>query len=397
MISPREIRERARKVWLTGRPLASTLPGAGSLFPYVVAFRKPSAREWLDRFAELRAAAVLLERECKAVRGAGFSLELREMTHQRLGQQRVPERILFETVEDLAAVAGESAALDRFRTLTRMLESREPQLVAWVARRSLALLALEPDLAPLLATAARFREHPRPGCFARELGVPGVDGKFIETHKALLAEWLDLLLPPEAIDASVRGLSDRGFERRYGLRYEEPPIRFRWLDSRRALADRITDATVPLSQFMAFAPACEHVIVTENKINFLALPDRRNALAIFGGGYAIELLGDVKWLGRQPLHYWGDVDTHGFSILSRLRALWPDARSFLMDHQTLLVHRALWTQEPSQGRSLRDLPALGDHEQSLYDDLRFDRLGERVRLEQEKIGFTLVEAAVLNL
>ena len=46
---------------------------------------------------------------------------------------------------------------------------------------------------------------------------------------------------------------------------------------------------------------------------------------------------------------------------------------------------------------LRDLPALGDHEQSLFDDLRFDRLGERVRLEQEKIGFTLVEAAVRDL
>jgi hypothetical protein len=66
-------------------------------------------------------------------------------------------------------------------------------------------------------------------------------------------------------------------------------------------------------------------------------------------------------------------------------------------HQTLLVHRTLWTEEPSQGRSLRDLPALGDHEQSLFDDLRFDRLGERVRLEQEKIGFTLVEAAVRDL
>jgi hypothetical protein len=63
----------------------------------------------------------------------------------------------------------------------------------------------------------------------------------------------------------------------------------------------------------------------------------------------------------------------------------------------LLAHRTFWTQEPSQGRSLRDLPALGDHEHSLYDDLRFDRLGERVRLEQEKIGFTLVEAAVRDL
>src|SRR5688572_5762711 len=323
MISPQELRGRARKLWLTGRPLASTLLGGESLFPYVVAFRKPTAREWLDTFAELRAAVALLEKESKAATGVGFSLELREMAHQKLGQQRVPERILFESVEDLAELASERAALARFRTLTGILASREPQLMAWVARRPLALLELELDLAPLLATVARFRVNPRPGRFARELGIPGVDGKFIETHKALLAEWLDLLLPPEAIDSSVRGLSDRGFERRYGLRYEAPPVRFRWLDSRRSLADCITDVTVPLSQFQEFAPACEHVIVTENKVNFLTLPDRRNSLAIFGGGYAIELLGDIEWLGRQPIHYWGDMDTHGFAILSRLRARWP--------------------------------------------------------------------------
>ena len=43
------------------------------------------------------------------------------------------------------------------------------------------------------------------------------------------------------------------------------------------------------------------------------------------------------------------------------------------------------------------IPALNDHEQSLYDDLRFDRLGERVRLEQEKIAFALVKAAIREL
>jgi hypothetical protein len=37
---------------------------------------------------------------------------------------------------------------------------------------------------------------------------------------------------------------------------------------------------------------------------------------------------------------------------------------------------------------------MDDVERALYDDLRFDRLGERVRLERERIGYSLVLDAV---
>jgi hypothetical protein len=112
---------------------------------------------------------------------------------------------------------------------------------------------------------------------------------------------------------------------------------------------------VPLTEFAGYAPACRHVIITENKVNFLALPPCLGGLAIFGSGYAIDLLRSVPWLDCQPLHYWGDVDTHGFAILSRLRATWPHAQSFVMDRGALLAHRELWTEEPMESRCVRDL------------------------------------------
>jgi hypothetical protein len=46
---------------------------------------------------------------------------------------------------------------------------------------------------------------------------------------------------------------------------------------------------------------------------------------------------------------------------------------------------------------LRDLPSLDQHEQALYDDLRNDRLGDRVRLEQERVKYELVQKVVLSL
>lgn len=43
------------------------------------------------------------------------------------------------------------------------------------------------------------------------------------------------------------------------------------------------------------------------------------------------------------------------------------------------------------------LPTLDPHEQALYDDLRNDRLGDRVRLEQERVMYQLVRKVVLAL
>jgi hypothetical protein len=100
-------------------------------------------------------------------------------------------------------------------------------------------------------------------------------------------------------------------------------------------------------------------------------------------------------LQRCELHYWGDIDTHGFAILDQLRAHWLHAQTFLMDRDTLLSHEVQWTPEPQPTQ--RDLPRLNEAERRLYDDLRWCRLrAEPVRLEQERIGFECVERAVLT-
>jgi hypothetical protein len=81
-------------------------------------------------------------------------------------------------------------------------------------------------------------------------------------------------------------------------------MRFRWLDPNRALERALTDVTTPLTEFVALAPTCRNIIVTENKVNFLTLPESLGTLAIFGGGYALGLLTKVPWLDAQPLYYW---------------------------------------------------------------------------------------------
>ena len=95
------------------------------------------------------------------------------------------------------------------------------------------------------------------------------------------------------------------------------------------------------------------------------------------------------------MHYWGDIDTHGFAILNQLRAHLPAAASLLMDEETLLAHRAHWGEEAAPTQ--HDLPLLTPQEAAVYDALRRDRHQPKVRLEQERIGYGWLCARLENL
>jgi hypothetical protein len=104
------------------------------------------------------------------------------------------------------------------------------------------------------------------------------------------------------------------------------------------------------------------------------------------------VLEPLGWLADLDVVYWGDIDTHGFAILNRLRQYLPYARSMLMDRDTLLGHRDHWATEPSPTSVALD--RLAPAESALYADLTSNTFGRSVRLEQERVSFSAVEKAV---
>jgi hypothetical protein len=285
--------------------------------------------------------------------------------------------------------------LGDFARLARAIRSRFPVLRAWIEESPMQVLQHRADWPRLLAVLDYFVDHPRPDRYIRELVIPGVESKFIEGRKRLLADLLDRVLPETALDREAAGLAHHGFERRYGLRYDQPLIRLRLLDS--ALAGRfggLTDISLPLSRFVTLDPPCRRVFITENKINGLSFPPLPDSLVIFGLGYGVDSLRDAAWLRQREIHYWGDLDTHGFAILSQLRGYFHDVASLLMDRETLLGCRGAWGQEPPGKRFTAEPENLAAAELELFLDLRDDRLGERLRLEQERVPFDRVQAAL---
>ncbi len=387
MIGPGEIKAKAEKIWQSGLLLRAYLTGE-EVFPLDIPFRKPTGKEALERFAEVRSWMLSLREAGKDSRGFGYALEFAAVNHRQLGEQRFPSRIFFETLPDLLRLIGRQRDFERFRELAELTLAAHPSLRPWLEQSPFNVLDNRESWPRLLCVCAYFLDNPVPRRYLRELDIPGVDSKFVERNRRILREMLDILLPPAAIDRTVTSLAGSGFERRFGLRYDEPLVRLRLLDPTSAAACGPTDLSIPLSQFLFFAPPYQQVFITENKINGLSFPPVADALVIFGLGYGIQALKEADWLRRKEIVYWGDIDTHGFAILSQLRGYFPQTRSMLMDRETLLAFRHLWVAEEADKRCAAALVHLDGEERRLYDELRGNALGEHVRLEQERIAFS---------
>ncbi len=427
---------------------AAAAESDGPPFPLRLSLQGPSPKELGERFdASRKWIARLSAGESRP----GYSLEWRELRHQQLGRNSVPVAARFDSPDDALRFAGRLKAGEELLRLSAVIGAAFPELYPWMLRRPLVILEQGKDWPAILGTLAWFRSHPRPGLFARQIDAPGVHSKFVEGHRSLLAELLDLVLEDRAIDRAAAGAA--AFNRRYGLRDKPQLVRFRSLDPAIGLglsfargggeetaAARREDGMVaasppsttpppaptPQASATSSASASEaspsgatvfalsqvsieardfarfyggesglpfrEVFITENEINFLAFPERRGAIILFGAGYGFGYLAEAVWLANCRLRYWGDLDTHGFAILDQFRALFPDAESFLMDRETLLAHRELWTVEGKPTSA--ELTRLDAGERSVYDALRGDLLAPALRLEQERIRFSWLEAAL---
>jgi hypothetical protein len=359
------------------------------LFPKRLILKTPGSTELLDRFDEARDWSAKL-RAMKHVR-----IEMREVRHRVLGANALPAEAWVDSVDDAVALIGKQKEAAAFRRVVEVVSSRQPLLLPWLEKKPLRALELADDGSRLLDVVGWLQAHPRPGIYLRQMDVPGVHSKFVEDHRAVLSEWLDLALPAAAVDEACSGAKQ--FARRYGFRDKPERIRFRMLDPAHNLlpGEHPQDFTLDSDSFVRLETSVSLVFITENEINFLAFPAMRDSMVLFGAGYGFEALGRAEWLTGCAVWYWGDIDTHGFSILDQLRGHFPHVRSLLMDRATLLAHRDLWGREDKPRQ--RDLAHLLPEEQAVYDDLRDNRLGDGLRLEQERIGFDWVLAALGEL
>ena len=377
--TPADLKAQVQKLWDRGLLLSSTI-GGEQILPRRLTLKSPDSGQLSERFAETREWITRI-----SAASSHYRIVWRSVNHRILGPNEIPSEVWIDSLDDALGLIGKRRAAEQFATLVAITRECQPELLPWLAKRPLRALELSESWPLLLEIVAWIQKHPRPGRYLRQIDLPGVHTKFIEEHRTVLSELFDLVLPPEEIDTTATGAG--GFCRRYGFRDKPLRVRFRILDPKLALFQTETDQDITLTQatFARLELPVAKVFITENEINFLAFPRSDDAMVIFGAGYGFENLAAINWLRDRKIYYWGDIDTHGFAILNQLRGYLPHAASFLMDQETLMAHRTLWgTESHPETANLMRLTA---EESTLYDQLRRNELGDRVRMEQERIGY----------
>lgn len=373
MITPQEIIERARRkyedflvTWLRGE-VETLLP-----------LNWPAGKIPGD-LASIRSDGIALQESSKEQRGYGYNVQWTTRSTQRLGQQTLPDRVVIDTPHDFLKLIGKEREFTHFQADVQVIRAALPALEAWLEANPLRIIEYHDKWKSIILVCKYFLSNPRPARYIRELPIE-VDTKFIEQHDNILRSLLDALLPAEAINGEFTN-----FERRYGLRFEEPLIRFRLLDDQLEwkFTLPLNDLSLPLSQFAKFSILeGQHCIIVENKTTFLCLPRFPKTFAIWGKGFDVAKLKNVAWLHTCPILYWGDLDAQGFQILSSLRGIFPAVKTAMMDKATFDAFQQFVV--PGKEVRLNALPNLTEDENSLCQYLATHTL----RLEQERLPFT---------
>jgi hypothetical protein len=259
-----------------------------------------------------------------------------------------------------------------------------PGLSDWIARNVRSLAGFADSIDGLIDVTRYFLEHPWPDCFARQIPVH-VDTKFVDRHQAVLRQWLDILLPPSAIN-----VNETRFSERFGLRDGQQHRAIRILDDvlLRELNLPVDELSLPLRSLATLPVRDATVIVVENRLNLFTLPRLPRTIGIEGEGKAVTRLEQLRWLHDNRIIYWGDIDVDGFQILSSLRNLFPYTASAMMDEATLDRHQDHIV--AGHGRQVTIKSNLTAGELAAY------RLCQRsnLRLEQERIPQQYVDAVL---
>jgi hypothetical protein len=375
---PADVRAVVRKKW--GALLAAYVAGQ-ECPPLNFALRGPGPAEIGERLAEVQKWAA--EWEQAAARGP-LRVEHKKVGGRHIGVNLIPGRAWVDGYEQAWTLLGAIGEVRRLADLAEQTRAACPRLVPWLTSHPVRALGLAADWDQILATITWIDQRQAPGMYLRQVDVPGVDTKFIERHKGVLTDLLDQQLDPGRIDPETRD-----FEARFRFRRKPSYVRFRCgLPSEGGF----TELCVRAGEFTAQPPGITRAYIVENEITYLAFPLTADAIVILGGGYAVPVLESLAWLPALDVIYWGDIDTHGFAILNRLRHHVPQARSILMDRLTLLAHRDQWVTEPTPTSAA--LAVLTPAEQSLYRALVAAEFGPAVRLEQERISFSAIEQSL---
>ena len=212
--TPAEPADPGARLWDEGRICWRAMVSGRRLFPLAPALAAPGrpascrsdsrGRAWIARAAareEANAASAMM-------------LEWRDQSPRQSGRNRIPADAWFDCAGRCAATHRQDRRGASVSSCSRPRDAEPavPRCAVACAPAAARSWSCADDWDRAAGSVAWLQAHPRPGLYLRQVDIPGVDTKFIEDQRGLLAELLDLVLPARA-DRRIRPAARRNFRR----------------------------------------------------------------------------------------------------------------------------------------------------------------------------------------
>jgi hypothetical protein len=357
------------------RRLASTwhldAAAEAASWPHTVSLGRVSGADLAAGFPDFRRQASEI-RDWAAGNGLNVSIETRRV----LGTpQQIPTNVTVPDIDTAVLVAGKvwRERLGRGRARVPILAQLHPGLGSIAAAVRSVDKYTDQDFGLLNMAAAWFREHEAHGMTPRQVPIPGLHAKWLNSHGPELRY--------------LSGRTDLGLLPRHPSR-----LHFTYLDPAYLAAGgrRHDSASTGDTMTPAYTPSV--VVIAENKDTAIHFPPVPGGIAVEGAGFSgAETAGSLPWLAGCPaIFYWGDMDAAAFEILHQFRKAGVAADSVLMDVAAYEAYRQFGADTDAAGRALtaparKTLPLLTAAEENLYGVLTDPEWAGPYRVEQERI------------
>lgn len=366
MKSPAELALRWARQWEVADTREQRLLDARA-WPISLPIGKPSTAEFTQRTTDVR-------EHLKRWRAVGVGRVLWESVTYRGGSEAVdvPVQWVLDSPSEWSAACDDAAVRKEFERLGRLVAAADPVFHRTLVRQR-HLLQDKPEAE--ISQAIELARVLTPGCAAgrplRALGVCGVDSKFFERHRALIAQLLDARFDGRVSDLGLEAFLEALDESEHWLLIAPLAPGLLPFAQQRVRAREIATQPLPGS----------HLVIVENERCLHQLPSLLDTVAILGAGLNLEWL-CAEWLQYRRIAYWGDLDTWGLLMLSRARERQPHLEPLLMSARLFDALAATSAVVESSPGGEQPPNGLTDRERELYVYLR--KL-EKGRLEQEMV------------
>ncbi|MEO1857992.1 MAG: Wadjet anti-phage system protein JetD domain-containing protein [Rubritalea sp.] len=365
MKTPAELSKKLAKQWQNSSLRESRILHGENL-PIRLPIGKPSPSLVRDDIAALR-------RHLDLWRNVTIGkIVTKPTTYRTLGQAiDLPTHWEISSTADWVLASNSTIVQNEHATLETILHSSPSAFHPhFVKKRSSWLGKLADDIIKASHLASLLSPNIANGAPLRAIALAGIDTKFIERHRQLIIQLLDIRYHGK--------VSELGLENFLGAWHDND----HWV-----LVSDLNNKLLPFSQQRVRTSELlnldkinvSHILIVENEKCLLQIPEMPDTIAILGCGLNLRWL-EHSWLKSRAIAYWGDIDTWGLTMLSNARSYLPTISPLLMSHEIFSLHsKDKAVSEPIPASS--DPPLLlNSAEKSLYTHLLHTQRG---RLEQE--------------